>query len=105
MLTEGRPSRPGQRSIVLIHLKTLSTAKALAVLGTMVALANTSPATATLALVAFVPPPPPPPPCSTACQVRNSARIFGDPVLYRKMEAASQAIKRDICFASSLYLA
>lgn len=38
-------------------------------------------------------------------QVRNSARIFGDPVLYRKMEAASQAIKRDICFASSLYLA
>jgi hypothetical protein len=38
-------------------------------------------------------------------QVRNSARIFGDPVLYRKMEAASQAIKRDICFASSLYIA
>jgi hypothetical protein len=37
-------------------------------------------------------------------QVRNSARIFGDPVLYRKMEAASQAIKRDICFASSLYI-
>ena len=38
-------------------------------------------------------------------QVRNSARIFGDPVLYRKMEQASQAIKRDIVFASSLYIA
>jgi antiviral helicase SKI2 len=37
-------------------------------------------------------------------QVRNAARIFGDPVLYRKMEAASQLIKRDIVFASSLYL-
>ncbi len=40
----------------------------------------------------------------TCREVRNAARIFGDPVLYRKMETASQVIKRDIVFASSLYL-
>ena len=37
-------------------------------------------------------------------QVRNAARIVGDPALYRKMEAASDLIKRDIVFATSLYL-
>ncbi|XP_070532118.1 superkiller complex protein 2-like [Ptychodera flava] len=35
--------------------------------------------------------------------VRNAARIIGDPVLYKKMEDASSAIKRDIVFAASLY--
>ena len=35
---------------------------------------------------------------------RNAARICGDPSLYRKMEACSQCIKRDIMFAASLYL-
>ena len=37
-------------------------------------------------------------------QVRNAARIIGDPSLYKKMEVASQMIKRDIVFASSLYV-
>lgn len=40
----------------------------------------------------------------TCREVRNAARVIGDPVLYRKMEAASEAIKRDIVFATSLYL-
>lgn len=35
--------------------------------------------------------------------VRNAARIIGDPVLYQKMEEASSMIKRDIVFAASLY--
>nr|XP_034300424.1 helicase SKI2W [Crassostrea gigas]XP_034300425.1 helicase SKI2W [Crassostrea gigas] len=39
----------------------------------------------------------------TLRDVRNAARIIGDPVLYRKMEEASQMIKRDIVFAASLY--
>ncbi|KAF4143254.1 DSHCT domain-containing protein [Phytophthora infestans] len=37
-------------------------------------------------------------------EVRNAARVIGDPQLYRKMEVASEAIKRDVVFASSLYL-
>ena len=37
-------------------------------------------------------------------EVRNCARVVGNPTLYRKMEAASVAIKRDIVFASSLYV-
>ena len=37
-------------------------------------------------------------------EVRNCARVVGNPTLYRKMEAASDAIKRDIVFASSLYV-
>lgn len=41
----------------------------------------------------------------TCREVRNAARVIGDPLLYRKMEAASQAIKRDIVFAASLYVA
>ncbi|XP_062604203.1 superkiller complex protein 2-like [Saccostrea cucullata] len=39
----------------------------------------------------------------TLRDVRNAARIIGDPVLYRKMEEASNMIKRDIVFAASLY--
>jgi antiviral helicase SKI2 len=35
--------------------------------------------------------------------VRNAARIVGDPSLREKMEATSTAIKRDIVFAASLY--
>ncbi|KAJ0407079.1 hypothetical protein P43SY_005352 [Pythium insidiosum] len=38
-------------------------------------------------------------------EVRNAARVIGDPSLFRKMEVASEAIKRDVVFASSLYLA
>jgi len=37
-------------------------------------------------------------------QVRNCARVVGNPGLYRKMEAASAAIKRDVVFAQSLYI-
>ena len=37
-------------------------------------------------------------------EVRNCARVVGNPTLYRKMELASEAIKRDIVFASSLYV-
>jgi len=37
-------------------------------------------------------------------EVRNCARVVGNPTLYRKMEAASEFIKRDIVFASSLYV-
>ena len=37
-------------------------------------------------------------------EIRNCARVVGNPTLYRKMEEASVAIKRDIVFASSLYI-
>lgn len=37
--------------------------------------------------------------------VRNAARIMGDSTLYAKMEEASTAIKRDIVFSASLYIA
>jgi len=35
--------------------------------------------------------------------VKDSARIIGDPSLKKKMEEASQCIRRDIVFAASLY--
>lgn len=37
-------------------------------------------------------------------EVRNCARVVGNPTLYSKMEDASSSIKRDIVFASSLYI-
>lgn len=40
-----------------------------------------------------------------ACrEVRNAARVIGDTALFQKMEAASQKIKRDIVFTTSLWL-
>ena len=36
--------------------------------------------------------------------IRNAARITGNASLYRKMEATSQCIKRDIMFAASMYV-
>ncbi|XP_017775290.1 PREDICTED: helicase SKI2W [Nicrophorus vespilloides] len=39
----------------------------------------------------------------TICDVKNAARLIGDPELQNKMEEASTAIKRDIVFAASLY--
>lgn len=39
----------------------------------------------------------------TICDVRNAARLIGDPELQKKMEEASTIIKRDIVFAASLY--
>eukprot|EP00123_Amoebidium_parasiticum_P012625 comp21482_c0_seq1/m.29748 comp21482_c0_seq1/g.29748 ORF comp21482_c0_seq1/g.29748 comp21482_c0_seq1/m.29748 type:complete len:1272 (-) comp21482_c0_seq1:29-3844(-) len=41
----------------------------------------------------------------TCRDVRNAARVIGDPILYQKMERASNLIKRDIVFAASLYTA
>ena len=35
--------------------------------------------------------------------VKNASHIVGDPTLQKKMEDASQLIKRDIVFAASLY--
>ena len=37
------------------------------------------------------------------CDIKDAARLFGDLVLKKKMEEASDAIKRDIVFAASLY--
>lgn len=37
-------------------------------------------------------------------EFRNAAAIMGNSALYKKMEAASNAIKRDIVFAASLYI-
>jgi len=39
----------------------------------------------------------------TCRDVRNAARVIGDPVLKEKMQEASKLIKRDIVFAASLY--
>lgn len=41
-----------------------------------------------------------------ACrEVMDAARVMGDTGLFRKMQAASAAIKRDVVFAASLYVA
>ena len=40
----------------------------------------------------------------TCRDVRNAARVIGDPKLYQDMIAASELIKRDIVFAASLYV-
>lgn len=37
-------------------------------------------------------------------EIRNVARVIGDPTLYRKMEATSLLIKRGVIFCGSLYL-
>lgn len=39
----------------------------------------------------------------TCRELRGAAKIMGDPTFHKKMEEASNMIKRDICFASSLY--
>jgi antiviral helicase SKI2 len=40
----------------------------------------------------------------TCREFKNSAAIMGNSALCRKMEIASNAIKRDIVFAASLYI-
>jgi len=40
----------------------------------------------------------------TLKDVKDAARIIGDPTLQHKMDEASNAIKRDIVFAASLYM-
>lgn len=39
----------------------------------------------------------------TLQDVKDAARIIGNPALHQKMEEASNSIKRDIVFAASLY--
>lgn len=41
----------------------------------------------------------------TCREFRDAARVMGNTVLFQQMEAASNAIKRDIVFSASLYLA
>ncbi|KAK3070092.1 Antiviral helicase ski2 [Teratosphaeriaceae sp. CCFEE 6253] len=40
----------------------------------------------------------------TCREVKNAARIIGDPTLYTKMQACQEMIKRDICATASLYM-
>lgn len=40
----------------------------------------------------------------TCREVRNAAAIMGNSALHKKMETASNLIKRDIVFAASLYI-
>ncbi|KAK3898285.1 NUC185 domain-containing protein [Staphylotrichum tortipilum] len=40
----------------------------------------------------------------TCREVKNAARIIGDPALYQKMEAAQELIRRDITAVASLYM-
>ncbi|KAK3065687.1 hypothetical protein LTS18_002525, partial [Coniosporium uncinatum] len=40
----------------------------------------------------------------TCREVKNAARIIGDPTLFTKMQTCQEMIKRDICAAASLYL-
>lgn len=40
----------------------------------------------------------------TCREFRNAAAIMGNSALYKKMETASNVIKRDIVFAASLYI-
>lgn len=40
----------------------------------------------------------------TCREFKNAAAIMGNSALYKKMETASNAIKRDIVFAASLYI-
>lgn len=40
----------------------------------------------------------------TCREVKNAARIVGDPTLFTKMQACQEMIKRDICATASLYM-
>lgn len=40
----------------------------------------------------------------TCREVKNAARIIGDPVLYVKMQTCQEMIKRDVCATASLYM-
>lgn len=40
----------------------------------------------------------------TCREVKNAARIIGDPTLFQKMGTCQELIKRDICNCASLYL-
>lgn len=40
----------------------------------------------------------------TCREVKNAARIIGDPTLFTKMQTCQEMIKRDICATASLYM-
>ncbi|KAF2396208.1 antiviral helicase [Trichodelitschia bisporula] len=40
----------------------------------------------------------------TCREVKNAARIIGDPSLYQKMQTCQELIKRDVCATASLYM-
>lgn len=40
----------------------------------------------------------------TCREVKNAAKLVGDPTLYLKMQQAQEMIKRDVIFAASLYM-
>lgn len=40
----------------------------------------------------------------TCREVKNAARIIGDPTLFQKMQECQELIKRDICATASLYM-
>ncbi|PWY73715.1 antiviral helicase [Aspergillus heteromorphus CBS 117.55] len=40
----------------------------------------------------------------TCREVKNAAKLVGDPTLYTKMQQAQELIKRDVIFAASLYM-
>ena len=40
----------------------------------------------------------------TCREVKNAARIIGDPSLFTKMQQCQELIKRDVCHCASLYL-
>ena len=40
----------------------------------------------------------------TCREVKNAARIIGDPALYIKMQSCQELIKRDVCSVASLYM-
>jgi len=40
----------------------------------------------------------------TCREVKNAARIIGDPNLFAKMQVCQELIKRDICATASLYM-
>ena len=43
--------------------------------------------------------------CLIRREFRDAARVMGNTALFQQMEAASAAIKRDVIFAASLYVA
>ena len=39
-----------------------------------------------------------------ARELRDAARVMGDTALWRQMERVSEAVRRDVAFAASLYV-
>ena len=43
-------------------------------------------------------------PKQAARELRDAARVMGDTALWRQMERVSEAVRRDVAFAASLYV-